>query len=617
MHSDSDGAFYDFVNHFISFKTAWWSDKRGRLRRPLLGLRTIIIHELAHAVCESRMSRRDRWDDRPHNRSWFNRMVRVCDKATKLGDHDLADEVFWNAVHGEPIVYWLWLALFLHCVWARRPWAAALVLGMLLGARHFAALAIPFAALWFVLSRDGWRVGTLRLLLAGALSCAVILPFFRVGPDSFLYGVYDWLVAYGASRKHWWNVQIGFQRHFYHLGRESLLPWIQAAGMAVSVAIASVLSAWAAIRRGGDRDRDLAAWLPLVPGYAVFILFNSMIWKSFLLPSVLLVLFAGALAVRPEGDRPRRRASWEEALLRPRLLVPAVIVLSALLSWSAYTLAVGFERHRNQGDIQGAAHYVASRILWSGDLLADWSRVMAGHVRVESNFEKIELPADVQVVRRLRGRNLTTVGRIVLFDGFSRFDPDRDFPDLVRVTSRRLGRAYVHVFRPPHTFKKARWRLSADPSAIRSVFHMGDEPPSYRGRRKGQRWTFERLEPWHYVGPEIIRTVRAPFRSIWAHPADGLTLRISINVPHSGNAVLVTALHDRAIRPLLSPVAVSFLPDDDETRARTVMHPNMPGRFFWGLGTIDKGTHMIEVRAADATMRHLGIDLVMGGADGS
>lgn len=520
-------------------------------------------------------------------------------------------EVFWNSVHGEPIVYWLWLVLFLHCVWSRRPWAAAIVLGLLLGTRHFAVLVIPFAVLWFVLHTGGWKAGVLRILVAGSLACLVILPFFHGHPDSFLYGVYDWLVGYGASRKHWWDVQIGFQQYFYHGERQSLLPWIQAAGTAASLAAACVLSAWAAVRRWGGRARDLVTWLPLVAGYAVFIMFNSMIWKSFLFPLLLLLLFAGAVAARSETPR-RRPPTWERTLLEPRLLIPSAIVLLAVLSWSAYTLARGFQRHRDQRDIQQAAHYVAGRILWSGDLLVDWSRVMAGHVRVESNFKDVTLPQGVRVVRRLRTRDLTSVERIVLFDGFSRFDPGRDFPDLVRVTSRRLGRSHVHVFRPPHHFVKAGWRLSADPSAIRSAFHMGDKPPSFRSRRKGQRWIFDHLPHYNYVGPKVLRVMRTPFRCIWAHPAEDLTLRISVNVPRAAPAVLVSGIDDKAVRPFLSSITVSFLPGDDRARALTFSHPNSPGRFFWGLGEIEAGNHVIEVRTDQAGMHHFGIDLLLG-----
>jgi hypothetical protein len=520
-------------------------------------------------------------------------------------------EVFWNAVHGEPIVYWFWLVLFLDAVRARRPWRAAVVLGLLLGVRHFSILFVPFAALWFLASRREWRIGLLRLLAAGALACLIVMPFFVANPDSFLYGVYDWLVAYGPSRRSWWDNQIGFQQFFYHASREQQLAYVQAAVMILSVAASLGLAARAIVLRQGHGLRSLVTWFPLVVGYPLFVLFNSMIWKSFLFPVILLLLFAGVMTARRHDAGPTGRASWEKALLAPRFYVPAVLALAAWLGWSAVTLSIGFRHHRDLRDIGRAARHTAVTVLQPGDLLVDWGLVHAGHVDVPSVFDGLTLPPDVRSVRRMRAQDLTSFERIVLLDGFSRFDPDRDFPDLVRVTSRRFGRTSLHVFAPPHRLASDAWRLSADPGAITGALLVSGKPPTHVGKASGKRWVFPHRPPWNYVGPAALRVVGRPLRCIWAHPAEGLDLRIAVEVPRSGPAVLVTALDDKAIRPLFAPVLVdvSFAAGGSESLSFT--SPNAPGRWFWDLGEIPAGLLLIEVRAASTAMRHFGFDLAV------
>jgi hypothetical protein len=524
-------------------------------------------------------------------------------------------EVFWNSVHGEPIVYWFWLVLFLDAVWAGRPWRAALVMGLMLAVRHFSILFVPFAALWYLAGRGPLRLGLLRLLVAGALSCLLVMPFFVGHPDSFLYGVYDWLVTYGASRRSWWDVQIGFQQLFYHAGRESILPYVQAAVAAASVAVAAGLTIRAALARRNGRAHDLASWFPLVVGYAPFILFNSMIWKSFLFPVLLMLVFAGAVAARPRSGGRAGPAAWEDVLLRPRIYTPVALALVVVLAWSAFMLARGFRRHRDLRDIQFAAQYVAARCLWGGDLLVDWSCVQAGHVHVPSLFQGTSLPQGVRPVRRMRSQDLTGFERIVLFDGFSRFDPELDFPDLVRVTSRRLGRSSLHVFRPPHHMGGGAWRLSNDPLAVTGAALVSKKPPTIQATLHSGRWTFPGRPVWNYVGPTVQRVVGRPMKCIWAHPVGDLILRIDVDVPRPGEAVLVTALDDGAVRPLLAPVRLSVSAAGEGRDAIHLTSPNAPGRWFWGLGTLEAGHLAVEVAAERPGMRHLCFDLLLAPGD--
>lgn len=519
-------------------------------------------------------------------------------------------EVFWNAVHGEPIVYWLWLVLLLDAIQARRPWCAALLLGILLGARHFSILFVPFASLWFLASRSHFRIGLLRVLVAGTLGCLIVMPFFVSNPDSFLYGVYDWLVTYGPSRRSWWDMQIGFQQFFYHAGREQVLAKVQVAVMGLSVAASLLLAVRALIARRGHGERSFLTWFPLVVGYPVFVLFNSMIWKSFLFPVLLLLVFAGVMSRRRREDGSPAPSTWERTLLEPRYHVPVAIALAAVIGWSSLTLVRGFMNHRNLEDVGVAAHHTATRVLRPGDLLVDWGRVHAGHVDVPSVFGGLALPPDVRSVRRLRAHDVTAHERIVLFDGFSRFDPDRDFPDLVRVTSRRIGRISLHVFRPPHRLTADAWRLSRDPGAISGAFLVSDAPPTYVGKLSGKRWLFPDRPLWNYVGPTALRVVSRPLRCIWAHPADGLVLRIEVDVPRPGPAVLLTALDDKAIRPLFAPVHVRVL-DGSGGEVLSLTHPNRPGRWFRDLGTIPAGHLAIEVWTGDTKMRHFGLDLAV------
>jgi hypothetical protein len=522
----------------------------------------------------------------------------------------MVPEVFWNAVHGEPIVYWLWLVVFLDAVWAGSRPRAAVALALLVASRHFALLFIPFAALWFVLGRDGWKRGALWLLVAGALACAIVMPLFWNHPDSFLYGTFDWLTSYGPSRRTWWDVQIGLQQYFYHAGRESALVWVQLAGYGLSLCAAVLLSVRARMR-GDDAGVDRGAWLPAAPAYGVFVLFNSMIWKSFLFPVLLLVVFCAALVSRPAVPRPAPPGPVTKRLLAWRTYVLVTASLALVLLVSAHRLVTSFIAHRDLRDVAAAAQYVAARDVIPGDLLVDWSVVRAGHAPGRSLFEDVYRPPDVRKVNRMRSLDLTAYERVVLFDGFSRFDPDRDFPDLTRVTSRRMGRSSVHVFRPPHVMPADAWRLAAHPEAVEAAHLLGDAPPSREGRRRGRRFVFEGRPPWNHVGPVTLRVAGTPFVAVWAHPVEDHTLLVRLRIPAPGRAVLVTALDDFAVRPLLSPVSVRVVAGSDDSRAVCVHHPNRTGRYFWDLGLLVEETVVVHVRTARQNMRHFAFDLVL------
>jgi hypothetical protein len=371
------------------------------------------------------------------------------------------------------------------------------------------------------------------------------------------------------------------------------------------------LSVRAAMRNVPTEKTDMAVWLPLAPGYAAFVLFNSMIWKSFLIPVVLLAVFSASLAVRAREREDDPPGALMRSLLEPRVYFVLMAALATVMAWSAVTIGMGFKNHRDLTDVRMAAQTVAVRDVFKGDLLVDWSVPSAGHAPGQSLFEGSVLPPDVVRTIRMRSQNLTQFERIVLFDGFSSFDPDLDFPDLTRVTSRRIGRSSVHVFRPAHTMPANAWRLSTSTGAIDSVNLMGDKPPSFTGKRNAERWSFPDRPPWNHVGPVNLRIAGRPQRLIWAHPSSGMTLRIEIALPGPGHVVLLSALDDFAVRPLHAAVSLRVLPDGDEGQAVDIVHPNRTGRYFWGLGHLDVETIVLEIRTDDAAMRHFGFDLLL------
>ncbi len=505
----------------------------------------------------------------------------------------LQPEVLWNSLFGEPIVYWFWLVLFLSCVRSGSRTGAAVTLGILLATRHFAVLLVPFAALWLVLHGRDVKRGVLLACTACAIGCAIVVPFFRGNPDAFLYGTVDWLLAYGAAHRDWWDGQIGFIQFFYAGGREALLPWLQAAGAATGLGAAAFL----ALRTGIPLHRAL--WIPLAGTYAWVVLFNAMIWKSFLFPVLLIVLFA---AVRGR----RRPACWT---LEPRVYWPVLVGLVAVMAWSGLVLVRGMVRHRDLDDLRPIVHMVAARHLSRGDLLVDWSVTQAGHVPARSLFDEVTLPPGVEMVQRMRSKDLTGYERIVLFDGASRFDPDADFPDLTRVTSRNLGRSSVHVFRPPRRVGPSAWKLSANQEAIIDVMLIGQRPPSYWAEKRDEFWMFPIEFQRSNLRPVNMLAGGVQFPAVGVHPAEDMTLRMEIMVPHPGHVVLVTAHSDFVVRALQPPIRIDVLPDGDASRATTVLSPSRAGRYFWGLGRQDCSKIVLELSTGQAEMRAFAIDL--------
>ncbi|MBW2261408.1 MAG: hypothetical protein JRG91_05480 [Deltaproteobacteria bacterium] len=513
----------------------------------------------------------------------------------------LQPEVLWNSLFGEPIVYWFWLVLLLSCVRSGNRIGAAAVLGILLATRHFAVLIVPFAALWFVLSGKGVKKGILLLCVSCAIGCVIVMPFYASNPDAFLYGTYDWLVSYGAAHRMWWDDQIGFIQFFYSAEREAMLPFVQAAGTAAGLAAAVYLS----VRSRVSLDR--AVWIPMAGVYAWVILLNPMIWKSFLFPVMLLVAFGAVL----EAGRARARAPSPllARILEPRVYVPVLVALGAVMAWSGLVLVRGLVKHRNLDDLKPIVHMVNARYLSRGDLLVDWSVVQAGHVPERSLFLDVTLPPDVKMVQRMRSEDLTGYERIVLFDGSSRFDPTIDFPDLTRVTSRNLGRASVHVFRPPHKMSGSAWKLSANQEAIIDVMLMGEMPPSFRAEKRDEFWMFPIEHQRSNLRPVNMLAGGVQFPAVGVHPAQDMTLHIEIMIPHAGQMVLVTAHSDFVVRALQPPIRIDVLPDGDAEHGTTVLSPSAAGRYFWGLGHQECSKIVLELSTEQAVMRAFAIDL--------
>jgi hypothetical protein len=506
----------------------------------------------------------------------------------------LQPEVVWNALFGEPIVFWFWLVLLLTLVRRGSGIGVAVVLGILLATRHFAVLLVPFVVMWLVQER-GAKKGILLACVAGAVGCAILVPFLAANPDAFLYGTMDWLLSYGAAHRDWWDGQIGFIQFFYAGGREGLLPWFQAGGYAVGLGASIFMLARTRV------SPERAVWIPAAGVYAWAILLNAMIWKSFLFPVMLLVLFGAVVGVRRERARP--------CVMEPRYHYPLLVALVAVMAWSGLVIGRGMIRHRDLDDLVPIAHMTVARHLSRGDLLVDWSVTDAGHVPARSLFLEMTLPPEVDRVTRMRSKDLTAYERVVLFDGASRFDPQRDFPDLVRVTSRNLGRAAIHVFRPAHRVSDAAWRLSANQGAIIDAMLVGEKPPSYRAEKRDTFWMFPIEYQRSNIRPVNMLAGGVQFPAVGVHPAEDMTLRIEIMVPRAGDMVLVTAHSDFVVRALQPPMRVRVLPDGDEARAVTVESPSRAGRYFWGLGELDCSKIVLELSSEQAEMRAFAIDL--------
>ncbi len=189
-------------------------------------------------------------------------------------------EIFWNTVHGEPPAYWLWLALMLTCVQSGRLLAASILLGAAIATRHFSILLIPFFAVWLKVIGCAWKDVLARVLVAGGVAVALVLPWLMCNPDSFLFGTFEWLVKYGPAYEPAWIYQIGFQSTLYEAGLKDWFFVIQ------NSAYATVLAATAAavfmMRRAGRTELAVKTlWAGCGLTYFVYVLLGNMVWKSF------------------------------------------------------------------------------------------------------------------------------------------------------------------------------------------------------------------------------------------------------------------------------------------------------------------------------------------------
>ena len=232
--------------------------------------------------------------------------------------------VQWNAIYAEPTLWWALLGGLLALAFSGRFAAAAGALGYAVATRHFAIVLAPFVLLYFVRTR-GLRGALPYLAIAGGVAALLLTPFVVADPEIFWFGTFRWLREYGPAHLSWFFDRFGFMQPFAEHDALDVLPLVQAGLVA-----ACLLGALFARR---ERIASFAATACLL-----FIMFNVLLWDSFLLDGA--IAAAAVILTRvPTGEPPAAVTPAEPVSRRVFRLSLAALALTSLAgSYLAYTL---------------------------------------------------------------------------------------------------------------------------------------------------------------------------------------------------------------------------------------------------------------------------------------
>ncbi|HEY6877281.1 MAG TPA: hypothetical protein VI299_04640, partial [Polyangiales bacterium] len=218
--------------------------------------------------------------------------------------------VQWNVIYAEPSAWWCLLGATLLFSFAGPYWLGALLLGLSVATRHFALVLAPFVLLYFVRVR-GLRGSLPLLAIAGGTAGGLLFSFAVGAPELFWFGTLRWLREYGPVHLSWFLDRFGFLSLFVERDALGLLPYVQA-----GLVLACLVGAWFS---RAARAAPFAATASLL-----FIMFNVLIWDSFLLDGAMAaaaLLVTGPLRAESEREEPTSRAFYVSL---------SVLVLTAL-----------------------------------------------------------------------------------------------------------------------------------------------------------------------------------------------------------------------------------------------------------------------------------------------
>ncbi len=447
--------------------------------------------------------------------------------------------VQWNVIYAEPDWWWCLLGATLLFAFAGPYWLGALLLGLSMATRHFAIVLAPFVILYFVRVR-GLR-GSLPLIAIAGGSAAALLCAFVVGaPELFWFGTLRWLREYGPAHLSWFLDRFSFVSLFVERDALGALPYVQA-GLVVACLVGAFLLRTA-------RIASFAATALLL-----FIMFNVLIWDSFLLDGAM--ASASLLITLPLRGEPAPTQLTSRAFY----VSISVLVLTALAGlYLAFTLITTLHpRGRDQ------AHDFVVSAVKEGDLIIDRSDRHIAFVNGTWLVRPDEVRAPIGgelFDGSWGGRSaLTTTGRAWLITQVRR-------DEAMRVAFAKLGKVEEHAF--------ADYRVQALTPAPRQRAELGIG----RARRCALGWN--------------------------EHPMRAVTLRLGqpVQVPVEGHGRLMLSAgfpNDEVVWPHLEVYA--------QLGNQRFEIPNLHGVHFTTFDVTAKAT--LELRTADPIPRELCLEL--------
>jgi hypothetical protein len=279
--------------------------------------------------------------------------------------------VQWNVIYAEPSWWWCLLGATLLFAFAGPYWLGALLLGFSIATRHFAIVLAPFVLLYFVRVR-GLRGSLPLIAITGGVAASTLFGFAVGAPELFWFGTLRWLREYGPAHLSWFLDRFGFLSLFVEHDALGALPYAQAA-----VVLACLVGAFF-VRAA--RIASLAATASLL-----FIMFNVLLWDSFLLDGAMAavsLLVSQPLRAEDARAEPSSRTFYASI---------SVIVLSGLAG--AYLAFSLFSSLRPIG--RGPAHDFLVHEVKPGDLVIDRSDRRLAFVQGRWLLRREEVPAPI------------------------------------------------------------------------------------------------------------------------------------------------------------------------------------------------------------------------------
>jgi hypothetical protein len=137
------------------------------------------------------------------------------------------------------------------------------------------------------------------------------------------------------------------------------------------------------------------------------------------------------------------------------------------------------------------------------------------------------------------------------------------------------------------------WRLSGNFDALLEAEFEGAGPPTMLGSKYEDRFIFQGLDPWVWVGPAECLAAGTQTRSVLVQLVEGKTFRAVFNQPVAGEAWLLTSLDDRTLTRPQKPLEMTI---EAGKFRRTLSFPGERGIFSWRIGKLPAGKVVMTVK---------------------